>query len=104
MTKTDLIVPVWARLTCVCFGGPVVVWACGAIAHKYLLDNPAFVIGSLMALWVAGTGWVLGGRASEIGGWGELQLAEALVIPAATLIAIAASILLLGFVGFGHMH
>jgi len=81
-----------------------VVWLCAALGGKYLLDDPAFVLVALLAFWSIGSGWVLAGRASEAGGWGELEVAELLVIPFILLGAIIGSIVVLGAVGFGHMH
>jgi hypothetical protein len=71
---------------------------------KYLLDDPAFVLVSLLAFWIAGNTWVLAARANQVNGWGELEIGEVILIPLVTLGAMFGSIFLVGVIGFGHMH
>src|ERR1700736_2670849 len=96
--------PIWARFVFVCGGGFVVIYACAAIGGKYLLDDPAFVLVSLLAFWVAGSAWVLAGRANDANGWGQLEVSEIILIPLVTLAAMFGSIFLLGVIGLGHMR
>lgn len=82
----------------------MLLFACAALADQYLVDEGFFVLGSLSIFWLAGTGWILAGRANQAGGWRELRTGEMLLVPIFTLATIIAEIVVIGFIGLGQMH
>jgi hypothetical protein len=92
-----------ARLLCVICGvGPAAFFALVAVFD--LQDHATLMFLLLLLVWGVGTAWVLAARATEVGGWGELQISEVLFIPFLTLVSVLGTAFMLLLWGLGHMH
>ncbi len=96
-------IPFTVRLLCmICGAGPVAFFALVAVFD--LQFHATLMVMLLLLVWGVGTAWVLAARATEVGGWGELQISEVLFIPFLTLVSVLGTSFMLLLWGLGHMH
>ena len=102
MLETLVQTPYWVRLFCVCAGSWVFVLY--VFLFHASIERPTALVAFWLIYWLSGTAWTLSGRAHEVGGWGQLEVSEVLLVPVFTLCSIVAPFFILALVGFGHMH
>jgi len=83
--------------------GPIVVLAF-SLRGKYLFDDFTPIVSALGCVWVAGSGWVLSGIAKSAGGWGQVEIGDAILISLFVLTTHVGFAFFLTIVGLGRMH
>jgi hypothetical protein len=92
------------RLLCVCGGASPVAFAGLVFGRVDFQDHVTLILVSLLLIWGVGTAWVLAARATELRGWGELQIGELVLLPLVTLFCVFGLFFMLFLWALGHMH